>query len=176
MPVPGLGWRSRGAGCEGPGPLGENQRTARSGLTAESSTLRSCTYSQATAAIPVLQVRTSFFEKTGAGGGGRLPWWFSGRESVGRCRGRRFDPWSGRIPPAAGHLSAWAASEGSERRTQSHGRHRGLPAKEGACVPLGNPNQGPQIQQNSLGLFKNHRDNRLEYWALLIWGQTQALR
>ena len=48
--------------------------------------------------------------------------------------------------------------------------------RRGAVVPLENPNQGPQIQQNSLGLFKNHRDNRLEYWALLIWGQTQALR
>ena len=34
-----------------------------------------------------------------------LPWWLSGKESTCQCRRHRFDPWSGRIPPAAGQLS-----------------------------------------------------------------------
>ena len=33
-----------------------------------------------------------------------LPWWRSGWESACRCRGRGFEPWSGRIPRAAERL------------------------------------------------------------------------
>ena len=33
-----------------------------------------------------------------------LPWWHSGWESACECRGQGFEPWSGRIPRAAGRL------------------------------------------------------------------------
>ena len=33
-----------------------------------------------------------------------LPWWRSGWESACQCRGRGFEPWSGRIPHAAERL------------------------------------------------------------------------
>ena len=35
---------------------------------------------------------------------GGLPWWRSGWESACQCRGRGFEPWSGRIPHAAEQL------------------------------------------------------------------------
>ena len=31
-----------------------------------------------------------------------LPWWSSGKECASQCRGRGFDPWSGKIPRATG--------------------------------------------------------------------------
>ena len=37
-----------------------------------------------------------------------LPWWLSGKESTYQCRGHKLDPWSGRIPHAAGQLSLCA--------------------------------------------------------------------
>ena len=37
-----------------------------------------------------------------------LPWWRSGWESACRCRGRGFEPWSGKIPHAADQLGPWA--------------------------------------------------------------------
>ena len=37
--------------------------------------------------------------------GSGLPWWRSGWESACQCRGRGFEPWSGRIPYAAEQLS-----------------------------------------------------------------------
>ena len=35
----------------------------------------------------------------------KLPWWFSGKESVCQCRRHRFEPWSGKIPHAAKQLN-----------------------------------------------------------------------
>ena len=32
-------------------------------------------------------------------------WWLSGKESTYQCRRHRFDPWSGKIPPAGEQLS-----------------------------------------------------------------------
>ena len=37
-----------------------------------------------------------------------LPRWRSGWESACQCRGRRFVPWSGKIPHAAERLGPWA--------------------------------------------------------------------
>ena len=37
-----------------------------------------------------------------------LPWWLSGKGSARQRRRRGFDPWSGKAPPAAKHLSACA--------------------------------------------------------------------
>ena len=37
-----------------------------------------------------------------------LPWWRSGWESACQCRGRGFEPWSGRIPHATEQLGPWA--------------------------------------------------------------------
>ena len=34
-----------------------------------------------------------------------LPWWHNGKESACQCRRRGFDPWSRKIPHAAGQLS-----------------------------------------------------------------------
>ena len=39
-----------------------------------------------------------------------LPWWRSGWESACQCRGHGFEPWSGKIPHAAGQLSQWATT------------------------------------------------------------------
>ena len=39
-----------------------------------------------------------------------LPWWSSGYESTCQCRGHRFNPWSRKIPHAAGQLSLRAAT------------------------------------------------------------------
>ena len=36
-----------------------------------------------------------------------LPWWRSGWESACQCRGHGFEPWSGKIPHAAGWLGPW---------------------------------------------------------------------
>lgn len=35
------------------------------------------------------------------------PWWSSGKESACQYNRHRFDPWSGRIPPATEQLSPW---------------------------------------------------------------------
>ena len=37
-----------------------------------------------------------------------LPWWYTGWESACQCRGREFDPWSGKIAHASEQLSLWA--------------------------------------------------------------------
>ena len=39
-----------------------------------------------------------------------LPWWRSGWESACWCRGRGFEPWSGRIPRATDQLGPWATT------------------------------------------------------------------
>ena len=39
-----------------------------------------------------------------------LPWWRSGWESACRCRGRGFEPWSGKIPRAVERLGPWATT------------------------------------------------------------------
>ena len=41
-------------------------------------------------------------------GWGGLPWWRSGWDSACQCRGHGFEPWSGKIPHAAGQLGPWA--------------------------------------------------------------------
>ena len=45
--------------------------------------------------------------KTGPVG---LPWWYRGAESARQRRGHRFNPWSGKIPHAAGQLSPSTAT------------------------------------------------------------------
>ena len=42
--------------------------------------------------------------------GPRASWWLSGKESAGRCRRHRFNPWSGKIPHAAEQLSPRATN------------------------------------------------------------------
>ena len=44
--------------------------------------------------------------------GSALPWWHSGWESAYQCRGRWFDPWSGKIPHAEEQLSPCATTTG----------------------------------------------------------------
>ena len=39
-----------------------------------------------------------------------LPWWRSGWESACRCKGHRFEPWSGKISHAAEQLGPWATT------------------------------------------------------------------
>ena len=39
-----------------------------------------------------------------------LPWWRSGWESACQCRGRGFEPWSGKIPHATEQLGPWATT------------------------------------------------------------------
>ena len=42
--------------------------------------------------------------------GSGLPWWRSGWESACQCRGHGFEPWSGKIPHAAGQLGPCATT------------------------------------------------------------------
>ena len=64
-------------------------------------------------------------DKTMAG----LPWWLSGKESAYQCRRHGFNPWSGKIPHAAGQLSPCATAtettEAStlEQRSATRSRH-----------------------------------------------------
>ena len=44
------------------------------------------------------------------GAGWGLPSWSGGWESACQCRGHGFDPWSRRIPPAAGQLGLCATA------------------------------------------------------------------
>ena len=39
-----------------------------------------------------------------------LPWWRNGWGSACQCRGRGFEPWSGKIPHAAEQLGPWATA------------------------------------------------------------------
>ena len=39
-----------------------------------------------------------------------FPWWRSGWESACQCRGRGFEPWSGKISHAAEQLGPWATT------------------------------------------------------------------
>ena len=39
-----------------------------------------------------------------------LPWWRTGWESACQCRGRGFEPWSGKIPHATEQLGQWATT------------------------------------------------------------------
>ena len=55
--------------------------------------------------------RTSGYEKSILG----LPWWLSGKESALQCRRHGSNPWSGKIPNAAKHLSECASTIKSPR-------------------------------------------------------------
>ena len=39
-----------------------------------------------------------------------LPWWLSGKKSACQCRRHGFDPWSRKIPHAAGQLGPCATT------------------------------------------------------------------
>ena len=71
-----------------------------------------------------------------------FPWWCSGCGSACQCRGHGFDPWSGRIPHAAGQRSPcataepalwspWAAAAGP----MCHGCWSPRATTAGACAP-----------------------------------------
>ena len=50
----------------------------------------------------------------------RLPWWSSGQELTGQCRGHGFRPWSGKIPHTAGKLHpGTTATEGCRSRADA---------------------------------------------------------
>jgi len=38
------------------------------------------------------------------------PWWLSGKETTCQCRRQEFDPWSGKIPHAAGKLDPYTTA------------------------------------------------------------------
>ena len=50
-----------------------------------------------------------------------VPWWLSGEESACQCRRHEFDPWSGKISPAAKQLSLCALEpELCDKRSHDH--------------------------------------------------------
>ena len=65
----------------------------------------------------------------------RLPWWPTGSESTCRCRGLGFDPWSGRIPHAAGQLSPRGTKTEPATR-KPHVRPSETPASETQTPPI----------------------------------------
>ena len=57
-----------------------------------------------------------------------LPWWLSAQESACRRRGRKFDPWSRKIPQAEEKLNLYTTT------TRAH-----EPLTEPTCCTYGSP-------------------------------------
>ena len=62
-----------------------------------------------------------------------LPWWSSGLESACQWRGYRFDPWSRKIPHAAGHLSL-CVSQLLSPYPRASALHREATARRSPCT------------------------------------------
>ena len=83
-----------------------------------------------------------------------LPCWRSGWESACRCRGRGFEPWSGRIPHAVEQLVPWATiTEPARLELVLHGgrgRDSERPAhRDEEWSPLAAAGEGPRTETKS---------------------------
>ena len=80
-----------------------------------------------------------------------LPWWRSGWESACQCRGRGFEPWSGKIPHAAEQLGPWATTTEPARLEpvlrNKRGRDSERPAhRDEGWPPLATTRQSPRTE------------------------------
>ena len=80
-----------------------------------------------------------------------LPWWRSGWESACQCRGRGFEPWSGRIPHAVEQLGPWATTTEPARLEPAlcnkRGRDSERPAhRDEEWPPLATTRESPRTE------------------------------
>ena len=91
-----------------------------------------------------------------------LPWWRSGWESACQCRGRGFEPWSGKIPHAAEQLSPCAtATEPAHLEPvprNKRGPHSERPAhRDEEWPPLASTGESPRTETMTQ---HNHKINK----------------
>ena len=80
-----------------------------------------------------------------------LPWWRSGWESACQCRGRGFEPWSGKIPHAAERLGPCATIAEPARLEPVLRNQRGRESKRPAhrdeeWTPLAATGESPRTE------------------------------
>ena len=80
-----------------------------------------------------------------------LLWWRSGWESACQCRGRGFEPWSGKIPHAAEQLGPWAITTEPARLEpvlrNKRGRYSERPAhRDEESPPLAATGESPRTE------------------------------
>ena len=142
------GWiQSKGRGQSGwpPPSWTSTLPSCLSGVLGMGQDLASCTFSQELPRtwwerwlLTTLGLASASFIKMPAVPG--LPWWRSGWESAGQCRGHGFEPWSGKIPHAAERLGPWATTTEPARLEpvlrNKRGRHIERPAHRDEERPL----------------------------------------
>ena len=89
-----------------------------------------------------------------------LPWWRSGWESACRCRGHGFEPWSGKIPHAAGQLGLCATTTEPARLEpvfrNKRGRDSERPAhRDEEWPPLAAARESPRTEMKTQHSQKN---------------------
>ena len=77
-----------------------------------------------------------------------LPWWRSGWESACQCWGHGFEPWSGKIPPAAEQLGPWATTTEPARLEPVLRNKRGRDSERPAHRDEEWPPRSPQPEKN----------------------------
>ena len=92
-----------------------------------------------------------------------LSCWLSGKESTCQCRRHRFDPWSGKIPHAAGHLSLCTTTTES-MHPRAHALQQEKPPQwEAQALRLESSPHSPQLQKNP-GSNKDSAQTKIKKW------------
>ena len=95
-----------------------------------------------------------------------IPRWPSGKESTCQCRRHRFDPWSGKIPHAAGHLSLCTTTTES-MHPRAHALQQEKPPQwEAQALRLESSPHSPQLQKNP-GSNKDSAQTKIKKWNYL---------
>ena len=92
----------------------------------------------------------------------RLPWWPSGEESSCQCRGHRLDPWSRKIPCAAGQRSPRSAA----RKT--------TPRRALSSTAKSSPHS-PQLEKVCTATKTQHYQEKMLVRGLQIFGSVCIL-
>ena len=100
-----------------------------------------------------------------------LPRWRSGWESACQCRGRGFEPWSGRIPHAAEQLSPWATTTEPARLEpvlrNKRGRDSERPAhRDEEWPPLATTRESPHTATKTQHSQKKKKQHSLMNYEL----------
>ena len=95
-----------------------------------------------------------------------LSCWLSGKESTCQYRRHRFDPWSGKIPHAAGHLSLCTTTTES-MHPRAHALQQEKPPQwEAQALRLESSPHSPQLQKNP-GSNKDSAQTKIKKWNYL---------
>ena len=97
-----------------------------------------------------------------------LPWWRSGWESACWCRGRGFEPWSGRIPRAVEQLGPWATTTEPARLEpvlrNERGRDSERPAhRDEEWPPLATTRESPRTEMKTQHSHKKKKKKMCVY-------------